>query len=119
MNHSCSIRGNSCERSSLPLVDNVTAHVGNEGCWNLDAVLGLIVLQQGSNDARQGESRAVKRVAELGLLVVGTTVAALQTVGLIGVEVADRRDLEPATLSLRIDLKIVANRTGKTLIATA
>ena len=55
-------------------------------------------------------------MAKLDLLVVGTTIAALQTVGLIGVEVGNRRHFEPALLSLGINLEVVADGTGETLV---
>ena len=71
------------------LVDNVAAHVGYEGSRNTDAVLGLVVLEQGSHDAGQGKGRAVEGVAELGLLGLGIAIAALQAVGLVRVEVRD------------------------------
>ena len=103
----------------LRLIDDVTAHVGYEGSGNLDAVLRLVVLQQGSHDARQGKGRAVQRVTELRLLASLRTITALQTVGLIGVEVRYRRNLEPTSLSLGVNFEVVADGRGKTLIATA
>ena len=49
----------------------------------------LIVLDDGGNDTWESKSGTVEGVAELDLLVVGATIAALQAVGLIGVEVGD------------------------------
>ena len=68
------------------LVDDVEASVRHECLRNADAFRGLVVLEQRSHDARQGESGAVERVAERHLLV-GVAVAAVQTVGLVAFEV--------------------------------
>ena len=58
-------------------------------------------------------------MAELGLLVGSTAVAALQAVGLVGVEVADAADFEPTLLGLAIDLEVVADGAGEALVAAA
>ena len=73
----------------LLLVDNLETGVGHKGLGDTDAFGRLVVLQECCNDARQGEGRAVQGVAELGLLGLGIAETALQTVGLIGIEVAD------------------------------
>ena len=73
---------------SFSLVDDVASHVWHEGCWNLYAVLCLVVLQKCCNYAGKGQSRAVQCVAEFGFLCIAAAVAALQSVGLIGIEVA-------------------------------
>ena len=69
------------------LVNHFETCVGHECCRNLDAVLCLVVLQQGSHDTGQSQSRAIQCVTEFCLLGLAVTIAALQTVGLIGVEV--------------------------------
>ena len=66
------------------LLNHVGAHIRLEGLGDADAFGRLVVLQQGGHDARQGQCRAVQRVAKLGLLL-RRAVAALQAVGLIGV----------------------------------
>ena len=91
------------------LVDDVATHVRNEGGRHLDAILRLVVLQEGGHDTWQCESRTVQRVTELRLLGVLTTITALQTVGLIGVEIRYGRNLEPTTLSFGLNLEIVAD----------
>ncbi len=93
--------------------------VGYKALRHTDALGGLVVLQNRGHDARQGKGRTVQRVAELGLLVRRTAVTALQTVGLIGVEIGYRRYLQPALLSLGIYLEIVADGAGETLVAAA
>ena len=69
--------------------------------------------------AGKGESRTVESVAELNLLVLGMAIAALEAIGLIGVEVADRRYLQPAPLSLGIYLEVIADGRCERLVATA
>ena len=48
------------------LVNLVEAQVGHQALGHEDAVGGLVVLEDGGHDARQGEGRAVEGVAELG-----------------------------------------------------
>ena len=72
----------------LFVVDDIKTAIRYEGLRDANAFLCLVVLQQGGHDARQGQGRAVQRVAELGLLGSLRTVAALQAVGLVGVEIA-------------------------------
>ena len=69
-------------------VDDREAGVLLQALRHADTLGSLVVLEQGSQDARQGESRAIERVAEVSLLVL-TTIAALEAIGLISVEVAD------------------------------
>ena len=49
------------------LANLVEAQVGHQALGHEDAVGGLVVLEDGGHDARQGEGRAVEGVAELGL----------------------------------------------------
>ena len=88
-----------------------------EALGDADTLLRLVVLQQGSHDAGQGEGTAVQGVADLRLLCLAVAIAALQTVGLIGVEVAYRADLQPTLLSLAVDLEVVADGRGERLVA--
>ena len=85
----------------------------------MDAVGVLVVLQEGSHDAGQGEGGAVEGVAELGLLGVGTTITALEAVGLIGVEIADGAYFQPTLLCLAIDFEVIADSAGEALVAAA
>ena len=57
-------------------------------------------------------------MAEVSLLVL-TTIAALEAVGLVGVEVGNRTYLEPAVLSLAIHLKVVAQSGSEAHVAAA
>ena len=90
------------------LVDNVETGVFLQHLRDVDTLGRLVVFEQGSHDSRQCQSRAVEGVAQVGLLV-GTTVAALQTVGLVCVEVLNRAHLEPTVLSLAVHFEIVAD----------
>ena len=56
-------------------------------------------------------------MAELGLLGVGTAIAALQAVGLVGVEVADGADFQPTLLCLAVNLEVIADGAGEALVA--
>ena len=93
----------------MNLVDDVTAHIRNEGGRNLDAIFCLVVLQQGCHDAGQGKSRTVQCVTELWFLAAFWAITALQAVGLIGVEIGYRRYLQPASLGLGIDFEVIAD----------
>ena len=66
-------------------VDDVEASVWLQRLGNANAFGRLVVIEQGSHDTGQGKCRAVKGVAELGLLRVAAAVAALQTVGPIDI----------------------------------
>ena len=90
------------------LVNDVETRVGNKCLRNADAFGCLVVFEDGSNDARQGEGGTVEGVAELHFLFC-VAVAALEAVGLVSVEVADRGNFKPAALSLGIDFKVVAD----------
>ena len=70
------------------LVNHIEACVGNQCSGNTNAVGSLVVLQEGCHDARKSQGRTIERVANLSLLVVGSAIAALQSVGLIGVEIS-------------------------------
>ena len=78
-------------------VDYIKTGVFAQTFGDDDALRSLVVLKQRGHDAREGESRAVESVAEMGFLIL-TTVTAFQTVGLISLEVGDGRHLKPATL---------------------
>ena len=68
-------------------VNHFESCVRNQGFRNSDALVGLVVLQYRSYYAGQSQCGAVKCVAELGFLLAGLAVAALEAVGLIGVKV--------------------------------
>ena len=92
-------------------------HVWLQGFWDADAFGALVVFEQGSHDARQGQSRTIESVAEGGLLVVLAAIAALEAVGLVGVEIAYAGNLKPAALGFAVDLEVVADGRGETLVA--
>ena len=94
---------------SFGSVDDGEAGVGLQGGGDMDAVGVLVVLQEGSHDAGQGEGGAVEGVAELGFLRAFSAVAALEAVGLIGVEVADGAYFQPTLLRFAIDFEVVAD----------
>ena len=70
------------------LIDNVKSRVSLQGCGNADALGRLVILEQGGDNARQSQCRAVQGVAQVRLLVIAT-IAALEAVGLIGLEVGN------------------------------
>ena len=91
------------------VVEHVESAVRNENLRYANAFRSLIVLDNGGNDTRKSESRTVERVAKLGLSGLGVAITAMQTVGLIAFEVADRRYLEPTFLSGAPYLEVVAD----------
>ena len=101
------------------VVEHLESAVGHEYAWHLDAVGRLVVLEDGGDDAGQGEGRAVEGVAQLNLLVVGVTVAAVQAVGLIALKVRHGAYLEPAALGGAPGLEVVADGRGEAHVATA
>ena len=103
----------------LFVVDDIKTAIRYEGLRDANAFLCLVVLQNSGHDTWQSESRTVERMTKLGFLSLSITVAALQTVSLIGVEVRDRRDLKPTALGLGVNLKVIADGASKALIATA
>ena len=86
-------------------VDDCEAGVGAQTFWHYDAIGCLVVLEQSGHDAWQSQGGAVERVAQAYLLVVAT-VAAVQTVGLICLEVGYRRYFKPAFLCGRPYLEV-------------
>ena len=56
-------------------------------------------------------------MAEFGLLGFRISETTLQTVGLIGVEIADRRHFEPTLLGFAVDLEVIADSAGERLVA--
>ena len=76
-----------------------------------------MVLQQGGDDARQGQGAAVEGVDEFGL-AVGVAEAALQAVGLVGLEVGHARDLQPTLLRRRPHFEVVRQGGGESEVAS-
>lgn len=91
------------------VVEHVESAVRNENLRYANAFRSLIVLDNGGNDTRKSESRTVESVAKLGLSGLGVAITAMQTVGLIAFEVADRRYLEPTLLSGAPYFEVVAD----------
>ena len=92
------------------VVDHVEAAIRHQTFWHTDAFRSLVVFEDGSQDTWQSQCRTVQGVAEFGLLVLSTAVAAFQTVGLIGVEVRYGANLQPAFLCLAVYLEVVRHR---------
>lgn len=99
------------------VVEHLEAAVGHEDLRHADALRGLVVLDDGGHDARQGEGRAVERVAELDLLGVGMAEAAVEAVGLVAAEVGHRTDFQPALLGGAPGLEVVADGGGEAHVA--
>ena len=72
------------------LCDHIAAHVWLEGSRDADAFRRLVVLQEGSYDTGQCQSRAVEGVCQGNFLVLGTAIAAVEAIGLVGIEVRGR-----------------------------
>ena len=104
--------------SSYLLVNFIKAEVRAQTLGHDDAVGRLVVLQQGGHDARQGQGRAVEGVAELHLAVL-VLEAQLHAVGLEGLEVGDRADLEPAFLRGTPHLEVEGHGRGEADVAAA
>lgn len=80
------------------LVYNVESCVFSQALRNHDPFRSLEILEECRYDARERKRAAVERVAEMNLLV-GTAIAAFQSVGLISLEVGYGADLKPTLLS--------------------
>ena len=83
-----------------------------------DARGRLVVFQQRGHDARQGQGRAVERVQQLGFAAFNF-VAALEAVGLEGLEVGHRRHLQPAALGGAPHLQVVGEGRREAHVAAA
>ena len=99
-------------------VDDVEAGVLAEHFGHDDALGRLIVLEQRGHDARQGQGRAVEGMTEMCLLVLAA-VTALEAVGLIGLEIGYRRNLEPALLCGRPYLEVEGDGRCERHVAAA
>ena len=73
--------------SEIIVIEDFKSAVGNQAFGHSDAFGCLVVLHDGSYDARQCKSRTVQGMAELGLLGFCVAVTAFQTVCLIALEV--------------------------------
>ena len=89
------------------LINHFKSRVRNQCFRDADAFRRLIVLQQGGDDARQGQCRTVQRMAEFGFLVL-CAVTAFQAVGLVGIEVGDGANFQPAFLGFGVHLEVEA-----------
>ena len=72
----------------LSIVNPVESCVWTENLRDDDSVFGLIVLEEGGHDTRKSERTSVQSVAELGLAIL-VTIAEVQSVCLVGLEVGD------------------------------
>ena len=75
------------ELIEILVVEHFESAVRNQYLRYADALWSLVVLKDGCYDTWQGESRTVKGVAKLNLLVLCMAVAAVETVGLVALEV--------------------------------
>ena len=75
------------ELIEILVVEHFESAVRNQYLRYADALWSLVVLQDGCYDTWQPESRTVKGVAKLNLLGLCMTVAAVETVGLVALEV--------------------------------
>ena len=75
------------ELIEILVVEHFKSAVRNQYLRYADTFWSLVVLQDGCYDTWQGESRTVQGVAKLNLLVLCMTVAAVETVGLVALEV--------------------------------
>ena len=101
-----------------PLLNHIATHVRHQRLRDANTFRRLVVFQQGGYDTRQCQRASVQRMAEMYLLV-GIAVAALQAVGLIGIEVGYGADFQPALLGFGINLEVEADRRGKAHVPAA
>ena len=97
---------------------HVATHIRNESLRDAYAFLSLEVFEDRSNDTRESESRTVECVAKFSLLGLAVAEAALESVSLVSVEITNRRNFEPALLSLRVNLEVVADSRSEALVTT-
>ena len=69
------------------VIKHLEAAIRHETLGNAYAFWCLVVLDNGSDYARQRKSRPVERMAQFGFLGLAVTVTAFQTVCLIALEV--------------------------------
>lgn len=72
------------------LLDHIAAHIWLEGSRDADAFWCLVVLQEGSYDTGQCQSRAVEGVCQSNFLILSTAITAVEAIGLVGIEVRGR-----------------------------
>ena len=108
-----------CGILKILVVKHLESAIRHEHLGHPYAFGSLVVLHYCSHDARQGERRAVKRMAQFGLLGLGIAVTALQAVGLVALEVAYRRNLEPLLLGCAVDLEVIAYSRSEAHVAAA
>lgn len=78
---------NFIELIEVLVIEHLESAVRNQYLRYADTLWSLIVLQDGCYDTWQGESRTVKGVAKLNLLVLCMAVAAVESVSLVALEV--------------------------------
>ena len=78
---------NFIELIEVLVIEHLESAVRNQYLRYADALWSLVVLQDGCYDTWQGESRTVKGVAKLNLLVLCMAVAAVESVSLVALEV--------------------------------
>lgn len=101
------------------VVKHLKSAVGYKYLRYADSLRCLVILHDRGDDTRQGKGRAVQRMAQLYLLVVGMAIAAMQPVGLVAFEVGYRRYLEPSALCSTPCLEIITDRRGEAHVASA
>lgn len=75
------------ELIKILVVEHLEAAVRHEYARHFDSVGSLIVFYNRCHDSWQGQCRAIQCVAQFYLLVVGSAIAAVQTISLITFEV--------------------------------
>ena len=100
--------------------DGIAVHVRDEGVWNFDGAIGLlVVLEDCEVGAAYGQAAAVDGVKEVGFFRAGGTVFNVCAAGLEGFEVGAGGDLAVEVLSGEPDFEVVGFGGGEAHVAGA
>src|SRR5690606_13257621 len=112
------------ERSGMPSrpsqfrsIDQIEAAIGDQGRGNPDPFWGLVILQDARQNPGQGQGTSVQGMGQ-SVLPIGIPVTQFQAIGLEGLKIGHRTDLQPAVLSRGEHLKIIGQGRGESQIAT-
>lgn len=100
------------------LSDHIASHVRLQRLGYAYAFFGLVVFQQGCQNAWQRKGRTVQCVTELSFPCLSIAIPAFQPICLICVEVAHGTYLKPSLLCFAVYLEVVTDGRGEALVSS-